>query len=52
MKVIRILLVDDHTILRESIRSVLNTQPDMKVVAEAEDGRSGVKMACQLEPDK
>ena len=51
MKDIRLLLVDDHTILREGLRSILNTQPDMEVIAEAEDGRSGVKLAFQLEPD-
>lgn len=51
MKKIRVLLVDDHTILREGIRSILNAQPHIKVIAEAEDGRSAVKLACELEPD-
>lgn len=48
---IRILLADDHTILREGICSLLEDEPDMQVVGEAEDGITAVKMACQLEPD-
>jgi DNA-binding NarL/FixJ family response regulator len=51
MKKIRILLADDHTILRDGIRSLLEDEPDMIVVGEAEDGRSAVKLACQLLPD-
>lgn len=51
MDKIRILLADDHTILREGIRSLLEEEADMQVIGEAEDGRTAVKMACQLEPD-
>jgi RNA polymerase sigma factor (sigma-70 family) len=51
LKNIRVLLVDDHTILREGLRTILNTQPHIKVIAEAEDGRSAVELACGLEPD-
>ena len=51
LKKIRVLLVDDHTILREGLRTILNAQPHIIVIAEAEDGRRGVKMACELEPD-
>lgn len=51
LKKIRVLLVDDHTILREGLRNILNAQPHIIVIAEAEDGRRGVKMACELEPD-
>ena len=36
---IRILLVDDHTILRAGLKMMLNAQPDMDVVGEAHDGR-------------
>lgn len=39
MDKIRILLADDHTVLREGIRALLNEQPDMAVVGEVEDGR-------------
>ncbi|MBN1147780.1 MAG: response regulator transcription factor [Anaerolineales bacterium] len=48
---IRILLADDHTILRDGIRSLLEDQPDMQVIGEAEDGHTAIRMACELEPD-
>lgn len=48
---IRILLADDHTILREGIRSLIEDEPDMEVVGEAEDGISVVKLADSLKPD-
>ena len=48
---IRILLADDHTILRDGIRSLLEDEQDMQVVGEAEDGHAAVKMTAQLEPD-
>ncbi len=47
----RILLADDHTLLREGLRSLIEEQPDMTVIAEAEDGRSTVQLAMQLTPD-
>ncbi|MFN3308743.1 MAG: response regulator [Anaerolineales bacterium] len=48
---IRILLADDHTILREGIRSLIEDEPDLEVVGEAEDGISVVKLADSLKPD-
>jgi DNA-binding NarL/FixJ family response regulator len=48
---IRILLADDHTILRDGIRSLIEDEPDMEVIGEAEDGHSAVKMTAQLGPD-
>jgi DNA-binding NarL/FixJ family response regulator len=51
MEKIRILLADDHTILRNGIRALLEDEPGMVVVGEAEDGRTAVTLACQLEPD-
>jgi DNA-binding NarL/FixJ family response regulator len=51
MKKIRILLADDHTILRNGIQALLSDEEDMEVVAEAEDGRTSVSQACQFEPD-
>lgn len=51
MDKVRILLADDHTILRDGIRALLEGEPDMIVVGEAEDGRTAVKLACQLKPD-
>jgi two-component system response regulator NreC len=51
MDKIRVLIADDHTILRDGIRSLLEDEPDMLVVGEAEDGRATIKMVCQLQPD-
>ncbi len=51
MDSIRILLADDHTILRNGIRALLEDEPGMSVVGEAEDGRAAVGLACQLKPD-
>lgn len=51
MDKICILLADDHRILREGIRSLLEDEPDMEVVGEAEDGRQAVQMTRDLEPD-
>ena len=48
---IRILLVDDHTILRDGLRALLESEPDLKVIGEAEEGRQAVTLACQHEPD-
>jgi DNA-binding NarL/FixJ family response regulator len=48
---IRILIADDHTILRDSLTFMLDAQPDMEVVGGAQDGREAVEMACRLLPD-
>jgi two-component system response regulator NreC len=51
MNTIKVLLVDDHTILREGLRAVLENEPDLYVVGEAEDGLEAVKAASVLNPD-
>ncbi|MBK5106505.1 MAG: response regulator transcription factor [Anaerolineales bacterium] len=51
MSVIRVLLADDHRILREGIRALIEDQDDMQVVGEAEDGLAAVKKVAQLQPD-
>lgn len=51
MAKIRVLICDDHTILREGIRLLLNAQPDIEVVGEASDGRDAVAQARALKPD-
>ncbi len=48
---IRILLADDHTVMRSGLRLLLERQPNLKVVAEAADGREAVAMATAEKPD-
>jgi DNA-binding NarL/FixJ family response regulator len=47
----RILLVEDHAIVREGLRSLLEKQPDMEVVGEAEDGRKALELVKELSPE-
>lgn len=51
MRKIRILLVDDHAVLRAGIHVLLETQPDLEIVGEAGDGREAVRCARELQPD-
>jgi len=51
MPKIKVLIVDDHAILREGIRALLALQDDIEVVGEAADGREASDKARQLEPD-
>ncbi|MRR58420.1 MAG: response regulator transcription factor [Deltaproteobacteria bacterium] len=48
---IRILLADDHKIVREGLRALLEKERDIEVVAVAEDGRSATQLALELLPD-
>jgi two-component system response regulator NreC len=48
---ITVLLADDHAVLREGVRMVLEAQPGIRVVGEAEDGRQALDMAEKLDPD-
>jgi DNA-binding NarL/FixJ family response regulator len=49
--VIRVLVVDDQALVRGGFRAILETQPDIEVVAEAEDGGEAVALVAELEPD-
>jgi two-component system response regulator NreC len=47
----RVLVADDHAIVREGLRQLLNSQRDMELVGEAEDGREALEKAKSLRPD-
>lgn len=48
---IKIIVADDHTVLREGTRKVLEEEPDMEVVAEAWDGEEAVRLTTELKPN-
>ena len=48
---IRILLADDHTLVRQGLRRILEEQPGWRVVADCGDGREAVRLAVELGPD-
>ncbi len=48
---IRVLLADDHNIVREGLKSLLEKDPDIEVVAMADNGRTAVRLAGELKPD-
>ncbi len=51
MKKIRVLIADDHTLVREGLRALLESQSDLEVVAEASNGLEAVQRCNQLKPD-
>ena len=51
MKKIRILLADDHTVMRAGLRTLLERQPNLEVVGETENGRETVELSASLKPD-
>jgi DNA-binding NarL/FixJ family response regulator len=51
MKKLRILIADDHALVRQGLRSVLEAQTNWTVCGEAKDGREAVKLALKLRPD-
>jgi DNA-binding NarL/FixJ family response regulator len=51
MTELRIFLADDHAVVREGLKALINSQPDMQVIGEAEDGRAACQRARDLQPD-
>jgi len=51
MKRIRILLADDHAVVRQGFKMILSAQPDMEIVGEAGNGREAVELAEKLRPE-
>lgn len=48
---IKVLIADDHQIVRQGLRTLLEREPDLKVVAQSEDGRTTVRLARELAPE-
>lgn len=48
---IRVILADDHAVFREAVRAVLETQPSIEVVGEAEDGHQAIQLVDKVRPD-
>src|SRR3989304_5157462 len=51
MNKIRVLMADDHVIVREGLRAILEAQEDIEVLGEVTDGNGAVKQARELKPD-
>ena len=51
MKTLRILLADDHKVVRQGTRALLSTVPEWKIVGEADNGRDAVSLTAELKPD-
>src|ERR1043166_6902557 len=51
MQKISVLLADDHTVVRQGLRVLLDAEPDIEIVGEAETGRQAVQQAKKLRPD-
>jgi|SRR5581483_7346882 DNA-binding NarL/FixJ family response regulator len=48
---VRILIVDDHEVVRQGLRTILNARPQWEIVGEAENGREAIDLTRQLRPD-
>mgnify|MGYP000848155644 FL=1 len=48
---VRVILADDHQVIREGLRNLIEEQQDMEVVAEASNGRAAIKLCMEMKPD-
>ncbi|MEV0230467.1 response regulator transcription factor [Nonomuraea sp. NPDC050786] len=48
---VRLLIADDHPIVRDGLRAALGTEPDLEIIGEAADGAEAVRLAAELQPD-
>jgi DNA-binding NarL/FixJ family response regulator len=51
MTILRVFLADDHELMREGLKLLINRQPDMEVIGEADNGETAVRLTGQLKPD-
>lgn len=51
MKRVKVLITDDHTLVREGLRKILSTEEAIEVVGEAEDGQQAIEQAMKIKPD-
>ena len=51
MEKLKILIADDHALLRDGLKALVNEQPDMEVVGEADNGKTALEQAKKLQPD-
>jgi len=51
VKTVRILLADDHKVVRQGTRALLSTIPEWEIVGEADNGRDAVALTAELKPD-
>lgn len=49
--ILKTILADDHQIVREGLKSLLNQEPDVEVIGEAQDGREAIRLVNELKPD-
>ena len=52
MATIRLMIADDHPVVREGLAAMRNRQADIEVVGEAENGREAIEQACRLRPER
>jgi DNA-binding NarL/FixJ family response regulator len=51
LRAIKVMIVDDHTVLRDTLRLLLESHTEVEVIGEASDGRQAIDLAEQLKPD-